>query len=310
MGQLKRAAADIDTGRKPMTFMEAMQQSWGKIEAVLPKHMSSERLFQMAVTAYKQDEKLARCSIPSFLSCVMKCSALGLEPSSVDGLGRAYILPFWNKKTRSYEATFMLGYKGMIDLARRSGEIASISARAVYEGDVFEYEYGLEEKCRHIPLATDRTPDKLTHAYCVAKFKDGGHYLDVMTRAEIDKVRERSQAKDYGPWVTDFEAMAKKSPVRRAFPYLPVSVEAQMAAASDETDGGFAAQIIDSGAILPDAADMGSEEDPAGAPAGAGDAPRAVCGSCGNVVECAPDAELDDLNQIGCCEAPDYSWAR
>jgi len=212
-----------------------LEKQWGRIEAVMPKHMSSERLFQLAISAINQTPKLAECTPASLLSCVMKCSALGIEPSAVDGLGRAYIIPRWNKKTRQNEATFMLGYKGMIALARRSGEIKDISARAVYEGDTFVYEYGLEEKLLHVPLDRQHAEgEKPKFVYCVAHFKDGGHYFEVMSAAEVEAVRKRSSAAESGPWVSDYEAMAKKSVVRRAFPYLPVSVEAQSAVASDE----------------------------------------------------------------------------
>lgn len=305
MGQLKK----VET-QKPVGFQDMLMANWGRIEQVLPKHMSGERLFQMTVSAYNQDPKLAKCDVASLLSCIMKCSALGLEPSSVDGLGRAYILPYWNKKAKRYVANFVLGYKGMIDLARRSGNVASISARAVYEGDVFEYEYGLDEKCRHVPIAEDRSPEKLTHAYCVVKFRDGGHYLEVMTRSDLEKVRARSQAKDDGPWVTDFEAMCRKSPVRRAFPYLPVSVEAQMAVASDETDGGYTGLF--SGMALPEPAGAVPEAEAGSGPEKRQETPQAgrqaVCKACGNVVDAADDATLEDLGQMGCCEAPDYEW--
>jgi len=223
-------AADPRSGIK-----ELLESQWGKIEAVMPKHMSSERLFQLAVSAINQTPKLAECTPTSLLSCVMKCSALGIEPSAVDGLGRAYIIPRFNKKTRTNEATFMLGYKGMIALARRSGEIQDISARAVYEGDAFDYEYGLDEKLSHVPVNRQRGEgEKPKFVYCIAHFKDGGHYFDVMSAAEVEAVRKRSSAAESGPWVSDYEAMAKKTVVRRAFPYLPVSVEAQSAAAADE----------------------------------------------------------------------------
>ena len=131
----------------------------------------------------------------------------------------------------------ILGYKGMIDLARRSGEIRDISARAVYEGDFFEYEFGLNEQLKHIPAQdNERTPNKLTHVYMVCHFKDGGHYIDVMTRSQVNAIRSRSKSGSsaYSPWSTDYEAMACKTVIRRAFKFLPVSVEAQKAAATDE----------------------------------------------------------------------------
>lgn len=321
MGALTKAAAgkqQIQQQGQPKTIADIIKSQWHKVEAIMPKHLSSERLYQLALSAIDHEPKLAQCDITTLLSCVMKCSALGLEPSAVDGLGRAYILPFYNGKARKMEATFILGYKGMIDLARRSGEIESIASRAVYEGDEFEYEFGLDEKCRHIPHAIERTPDKLTHVYVVAKFKDGGYYLDVMTKAEVEGIRKRSKAKDSGPWVTDYEAMAKKTVVRRAFPYLPVSIEAQGAASADETTGGYEGALGYAPIIEPEGEEVTAEAQDAPimeleaevVENGASDQLRkAACTFCGNVKEnITPDCTLDDLNAFACCERPHYQW--
>lgn len=234
MGQLAQATQgqQLAAAKPAQDFKALLKSQWNKIAEVLPQNMSSERFFQLAVSAYNSEPKLAQCSTISVLSCVMKCAALGLEPSAVDGLGRAYILPFKNKKTRGFEATFMLGYKGMLQLARNSGEIKSISARAVYEGDEFHYAYGLNEDLTHVPM---HLSNKLIYAYCVAHFKDGGHYFVVLSREEIEKARQSSQAGNSGPWATHYDMMAMKTAIRRAFPYLPVSTQAQEAAASDET---------------------------------------------------------------------------
>lgn len=213
-----------------------LTKSWDRIAAVMPREMSAERMYQMYVSTINRTPQLAECSVESVLSCFMKCSSLGLEPSNVNDLGNAYILPYGNKNLRTgqKEATLIIGYKGMIELARRSGEIKSISARTVHEGDEFHYQYGLDEDLRHVPCAH---PGELTHAYMVAQFKDGGHYFLVMTKAEIEEAKKRSPSANSAksPWHTDYEAMARKTVIRRSFPYLPVSVEAREAAAADET---------------------------------------------------------------------------
>lgn len=209
-----------------------MKKSWPRIASVVGNNISPDRLYQMCVSAINKTPKLAECSPQSVLSCFMTCSALGLEPSNVDGLGRAYVLPFRNKKTGGMEATFIMGYRGMIDLARRSGQLVDISARAVHKGDEFSYSYGLNEDLHHVPCAT---PGELTHVYMVAHFKDGGHYFLVLNRQEIEQARARSKSGNFGPWKTDYEAMAKKTAIRRAAPYLPLTVQAQTAAASDDT---------------------------------------------------------------------------
>ena len=263
MGAITKAQNNKVAKAQGGDFKGLLEEQWPRIASVAPKHMSKDRLFQLAMAAYKQTPKLAECSVFSVLSCIMQCAALGMEPSAVDGLGRAYIIPFYNRKTGGMEATFILGYRGMIDLARRSGEVESISARAVYEGDYFDYEYGLNESCRHIPSDVEHTPDKLTHVYCVAHFKDGGHYIDVMTKSEVDAIRKRSKSPNSGPWVTDYEAMACKSVVRRAFKYLPVSVESAQAVSQDETTPHFAS--------VDDVPDITDADIPAGVDADTGE---------------------------------------
>ena len=235
MGAISKAQDAKPVKSAQDVFKAQLERSWPRIAAVAPKAMNKERMFQLALSAYNQTPELAKCSTASVLGCLMKCTALGMEPSAVDGLGRAYILPFYNKKTGGTEATFILGYKGMIDLARRSGQLTDISARVVHEGDDFEYEYGLDEKLRHIPSTAPIEGRQLTHVYMVAHFKDGGHYIDVMTRDEVEAVRKRSKAANFGPWKTDYEAMAMKSVIRRAFKFMPVSVEAAGAVNADET---------------------------------------------------------------------------
>lgn len=235
MGAISKARDAKPVKSTQDVFKAQLERSWPRIAAVAPKAMNKERMFQLALSAYNQTPELAKCSTASVLGCLMKCTALGMEPSAVDGLGRAYILPFYNKKTGGTEATFILGYKGMIDLARRSGQLIDISARVVHEGDDFEYEYGLDEKLRHIPSTAPIEGRQLTHVYMVAHFKDGGHYIDVMTSDEVEAVRKRSKAANFGPWKTDYEAMAMKSVIRRAFKFMPVSVEAAGAVTADET---------------------------------------------------------------------------
>jgi recombination protein RecT len=141
----------------------------------------------------------------------------------------------------------------------------------------------------------------------VAKLKDGGQQIDVMTRAQIDASRQRSKSKDKGPWVTDFEPMACKTIIRRNFKYLPVSVELQSAVAHDETSGGYVS-AVQTGYIdidpIPAASDAPEhdyypevDEDPQ---APVADAQRAVCKQCGAALEVAPDALEDDLRNVAC----------
>lgn len=213
-----------------------------QIKAALPRHMTPERLARIVTTEIRKVPKLAECTPVSFFGAVIQCAQLGLEPGNA--LGHAYLLPY-DKNTKNpdgswskiQEVQLIIGYRGMIDLARRSGQIVSIDARGVYEGDRFECRLGLDPHIEHEPDWNNpnrSNPEALRFVYSVAKLKDGGIQFDVMSRAEIEAVRQRSKAKDKGPWVSDFTAMALKTVVRRLFKFLPVSIEMQTAVGIDE----------------------------------------------------------------------------
>ncbi len=154
-------------------------------------------------------------------------------------LGHAYLVPYGET------ATLIVGYKGLIDLARRSGQLSTIFARIVYQRDQFEYAYGLTERLEHIPANVDDSGD-IQAAYAVARLKDGGTQFEVMSKREIDAIRDRSKASKNGPWVTDYAEMAKKTVLRRLCKMLPASVELARAVALDErADLGLPQQLED-----------------------------------------------------------------
>lgn len=194
----------------------------------LPKHMSADRVCRIALTEFRKNPLLMECEPMSFIAGVMMASQLGLETGI---LGAAYLVPFKNTKKGIVECNFIPGYRGLIDLARRSGNIISISAEIVYENDFFEYEKGLNEKLIHKPVLTNK--GKMIAAYAVAKLKDGGAQFTVMSKEEVDEVKNKAKAQ-WGPWASSFEAMAQKTAVRRLFKWLPSSVEMQKAAILDE----------------------------------------------------------------------------
>lgn len=248
MAQQQTSLASIKNGDKPQTpvdkvaHMLASPSMQSQIKAALPRHMTPERLARIVTTEIRKVPKLAECTPVSFFGAVIQCAQLGLEPGNA--LGHAYLLPY-DKNTKNPDGTWtkvqevqlIIGYRGMIDLARRSGQIVSIDARAVYEGDHFSCRLGLDPHIDHEPDWNNpnrSNPESLRFVYSVAKLKDGGIQFDVMSRAEIEGIRARSKAKDKGPWVTDFVAMALKTVVRRLFKFLPVSIEMQTAVGLDE----------------------------------------------------------------------------
>jgi recombination protein RecT len=144
----------------------------------------------------------------------MQSAELGLEAGSA--LGHAYLVPY---KT---ECTLIIGYRGLLELARRSGQIKQLSAHPVYEHDAFEVRFGTSETIDHHPLLAGERGEIIA-AYAVAHLADGSVQSEVMTRAEIDAIRSRSRAGQSGPWVTDYAEMSRKTVLRRLCKYLPAS---------------------------------------------------------------------------------------
>ena len=207
------------------TVADMLAKNKTSIASALPKHLSAERIARVALSELRTNPVLLGCEPASLVNAIVKASQLGLEVGGA--LGHAYLVPY---KT---EATLIVGYRGLIALARRSGEIQSLTARVVHERDTFELEYGLNEKLRHIP-STEADPGEMTHAYAVARLKDGGVQYEVMTMAEIESIRKRSRAGQSGPWVSDYEEMARKTVVRRLAKYLPISIEMADALTADQ----------------------------------------------------------------------------
>lgn len=198
-----------------------------------PAGFDVQRLGRIIYTECNKTPLLTQCSLPSIMSCAIQSATLGLEPGSA--LGHSYLVPYWSNKNKCYEAQLIIGYKGMNELARRSGKIMSITAHVVYEKDDFEIEYGDDERIRHRPcLGGD--PGKPLYVYATAKLKGGGTQRALMTFAEVEAIRKRANEKRKGstPWDTDWAEMAKKTAVRRLFKMLPVSIEAADAIRSNE----------------------------------------------------------------------------
>ncbi len=229
-----RQKSELSKGNKPKTIGDYIDQMAPAMAQALPKHMSIERMTRMATTVIRTTPQLKDADVASLLGAVMQSAQLGLEPGP---MGHCYFLPFRNNKKGITEVTFIIGYRGMIDLARRSGHISTIYAHAVYENDEFEYELGLNADLKHKPSDSDRGEFK--GAYAVAHFKDGGYQFEYMPKSEIEKRKSRSKAanSNYSPWKTDYEEMAKKTVIRHMWKYLPVSVEMQQLVATDEGTG-------------------------------------------------------------------------
>jgi recombination protein RecT len=209
----------------------------GELAKMLPKTLSIDRLLKVAQIAATTTPALAKCDVPSLVGAIGQCAQMGLEPNTV--LGHAYLVPF-NTKRKMPDGSerwvnsvqVIIGYKGLIDLARRSGQIVSIAAHEVCEEDHFELVYGLDEKLVHRPALTER--GDVVGFYAVAKLKDGGHCFEFMSVHQVREIMKATQSGGkYGPWKDHFIEMGRKTVIRRLAKYLPLSIEFQTAVALD-----------------------------------------------------------------------------
>jgi recombination protein RecT len=188
---------------------EAMREQFAR---ALPKHLSPERFCRVAITALTRTPKLADCTQESLMKCLLDLSAFGLEP---DGR-RAHLIPYKD------QCTLVIDWKGLAELAMRSGIIAKLHADIVCENDAFSYNLG--EITRH-EIDFRKPRGEMYAAYALAQTKTGEVFVAVLSKDEIDAVRKRSRSGSSGPWVTDYAEMAKKTAFRRLAKWLPLSAE-------------------------------------------------------------------------------------
>lgn len=229
-----RPLADMKP-REQISYL--LEKKKGELAKMLPKTLSIDRLLKVAQIAATTTPALAKCDVPSLVGAIGQCAQMGLEPNTV--LGHAYLVPFNTKRKDANgqerwvnSVQVIIGYKGLIDLARRSGQIVSIAAHEVCAADHFELIYGLEEKLNHTPAMGER--GEVIGFYAVAKLKDGGHSFEFMSVHQVREIMKATQSKGgYGPWKDHFIEMGRKTVIRRLAKYLPLSIEFQTAVALD-----------------------------------------------------------------------------
>lgn len=227
---IQRAAASAPASAGRPTMQQYIKQMQGEIQKALPSVITPERFTRIVLSALSTNSKLAQTTPKSFLGAMMTAAQLGVEPNTP--LGQAYLIPYKNHGV--LECQFQLGYKGLIDLAYRSGEVSTIQAQIVHEHDEFDYSFGLEPQLRHVPARRDR--GEAVAVYAMFRTKDGGYGFEVMS---IDDVREHAQrySKSYGtgPWQTNFDEMAKKTVLKKVLKYAPLKSDFVRGMAQDET---------------------------------------------------------------------------
>lgn len=230
MTDLSQALEHVAQPAEARTIRDLIERQKPELQRALGDAIGVERFTRIVETELRRTPKLYECDPASLLGAMMLSAQLGLEPGP---LGHVYLVPF---KAR---VEFIIGYKGYIDLAFRSGQVKDVSAVIVHAGDHFQYEHGTTPKLRHVPLgpAGDREPEAV---YAVARLRTGGAPFVVLYPEDWERARKRSAsgAKGYGPWKDDEAAMIRKTAVRRLQPWLPQSAVFGQASDLDETVAG------------------------------------------------------------------------
>lgn len=278
----QRAVAKVTAreagGTKVLAFFEANK---AKMAQMLPQHMTPDRFLRISMNALRTTPKLMDCTVESLFGATMFCAQVGLEPNTPQG--HIYLIPFRNNRKNRTEVQVIIGYQGLIALARRSGQIESIMAQPVYANDEFRFDYMRSDDLSHRPKM-DGPRGEFIGAWAMAKLKDGGIAFDFMPKSDIDKIRDGSQgyrtAVKFGskdsPWIAHYDQMARKTAVRRLAKYLPMSIELAVTAQLDERDErrsgqGFHRLMMDAMEMQSfDVAAVGAENDE---DEGAGDEP-------------------------------------
>lgn len=247
MSNVKNALASKASGQaaKPgKSIKQLLIAQEGQIAKALPSVMTPERFTRIAMTALSTNPKLQACTGESFLGALMQAAQLGLEPNTP--LGQAYLIPYGN------QCQFQLGYKGLIELAHRSGEFKSIYAQTVYENDEFSFELGLDATLTHKPVLGSSRGKPIAY-YAVYKLVNGGYGFEVMSYDDITShAKQFSKSVNSGPWKTNFDEMAKKTVLKKVLKYAPIKTEFSRGIAQD---GSIKSDISEDMASQPDEMD-------------------------------------------------------
>lgn len=200
------------------TLAQMMRDRKAAIEQALPKHLTAERLMRVAVNCVAKSPQLQQCTPISLYRSVLVAAELGLEPGGA--LGHLYLVPYKN------ECTAQIGYRGLVHLARQSGEVSTVRTVVVRERDTFDWGEGFTTRIEHqVYLAGD--PGPLKHVYCVIGLKDGSFQAELMSRAQVEAIKaiSKTASRDDSPWSKHYDEQARKTVARRALKWAPLSSE-------------------------------------------------------------------------------------
>jgi len=239
MSEQQQQVAMTKPAQPGMALKGYLEKQRGAISQVLPKGLTTDRIVKVRLVAAMKNPRIYECSQMVIVKSIVDAAQLGFELGSP--LGHAYPVPYYNQKKKHYELQAIIGYKGFIRLAC-GGDVESIYAVVAYDGERFEVYRGTRNEIIHEPRYDLDNPQPIA-IYAVAELRNGKKQFDVMTVAQVEAIRRRSQSPESGPWKTDWEEMGKKTVTKRLCKYLNLSVEAHEAIAKvDAIESGEAAE--------------------------------------------------------------------
>lgn len=216
-----RAMSPLDQQKRSIATLLRSESVQEQLALALPKYLTPDRMMRVALTTINRNPKLLGCTPESLLSCLMQCAQAGLEP---DGRN-AHLIPYGD------QCTVIFDWKGLVSLARRNG-VKAIHGDVVCDNDFFEPSF--EGGVKLVHKVDYRKPRGAVYAaYCYAII-DGEPDYEVMNLQEIEAIRKRSMAGNSGPWVKDWNEMAKKTVLRRFSKRWPLDPEVAAAMNGDD----------------------------------------------------------------------------
>jgi len=242
--ELKEVSMQI---RKDLAIMEK------EFAKALAQGFDPERFARIALSSISSNVNLLQADRATLFSSLMTAAQLNLELDPA--MGHAALVPYWDKHTKRNKVQLQIMYKGLVELARRSGKVLRVEARIAYAGEIdaklFHIYAGTEPRIEHTPMLAGKKGAPAVY-YAVAFFEDGGFQFDWMTREEVEGIKQRAKSQT-GPWSTDYEEMAKKTVVKRLCKLLPLDYRAQRGIAIDNaTESGKFAHLEADGSIIID----------------------------------------------------------
>lgn len=221
----QKATGQVKQANKKQGMESMLNMMSEEIKKALPENIKSERFQRIALTAFNGNPELQQCEPISFIAAMMQSAQLGLEPNTP--LGQAYLIPYGT------QVQFQVGYKGLLDLAHRTGMYKNIQAQTVYENDEFDMELGLNPVLRHKPL-TNGERGAVIGYYAVYNLINGGQGFEYMTIDDVKQHKNKYSKAKFSPWVNNFDEMAKKTVLKKVLKYAPMSTELQHTTSIDE----------------------------------------------------------------------------